>query len=230
MLRKLVRLDQRRYGFPACKDPLPWSQQESCHPMLGRLTEAKSPLDIRGRVQQVAMAVSHRICLKGWRECLLRTRHRLSPASYRKRKPLAWNLRLSNGRVIDAKMPHTPPPLSAETDQASFPHKLPWASSFAQVDPVVFGNGSASLGVLDFLTLPDGSNGSLQPSRVRDSSPRRSIEALRGVGPKRGQDFFVSMFRGVGGPLLLRPQEKVFEWVRPGRRWSLEPVSHLPDS
>ena len=52
MLRKLVRLDQRRYGFPACNDPLPWSQQESCRPRLGWLTEAKSPLDIHGRVQR----------------------------------------------------------------------------------------------------------------------------------------------------------------------------------
>ena len=150
MLRKLVRLDQRRYGFPACNCPFPWSQQESCHPMLAWLTKAKISLDIRGLVQQVAMAVSHRICLRGWSECLWRTRHRLTPASYRKRKPLAWNLRLSNGRVIVAKMPHTPPSPPVETDQASFPHKPPWAPSFVQLGPLVFGNGSASLVLLVF--------------------------------------------------------------------------------
>ena len=105
--------------------------------MLTWLTEAKISLDIRGLVQQVAMAVSHRIC-------------RLTPASYRKRKPLAWNLRLSNGRVIVAKMPHTPPPPPVETDQASFPHKPPWAPSFVQLGLLVFGNGSASLVLLVF--------------------------------------------------------------------------------
>ena len=118
--------------------------------MLAWLTEAKISLDIRGLVQQVAMAVSHRICLRGWSECLWRTRHRLTPASYRKRKPLAWNLRLSNGRVIVAKMPHTPPPPPVETDQASFPRKPPWAPSFVQLGPLVFGNGSASLVLLVF--------------------------------------------------------------------------------